>query len=193
LLQTKEQGYVSPHSLIPHRYKLYSLPEDTETPGFRAIHKKEIKKIYPQLKEYLSKFDVAMSFTKEEAVHYLSPRKNVIYSYVVEDPVTKEITDFISFYSLPSSVIGNDKHDKLNAAYSWYYFSEKTEVEDLFKDAIIMAKKEGFDVYNALNIMDNQDAFESLRFLRGAGSLHYYLFNYRLSNVESEKIAIVLV
>lgn len=145
------------------------------------------------MKEYLSKFDVSMSFSQEEAVHCLSPRKNVVYSYVVENPETKEITDFISFYALPSTVIGNEKHNKLNAAYSWYYFSEKTEIEDLFKDAIIMAKKEGFDVFNALNIMDNEEAFETLRFGRGAGSLHYYLFNYRLPNIEPEKIAMVLV
>jgi hypothetical protein len=32
----------------------------------------------------------------------LLPQNNVMYSYVVENPETKKITDFVSFYRLPS-------------------------------------------------------------------------------------------
>jgi glycylpeptide N-tetradecanoyltransferase len=35
----------------------------------------------------------------------LLPREGVVYSYVIEDPDRKDITDFFSFYSLPSSII----------------------------------------------------------------------------------------
>jgi len=173
--------------------KLFTLPDKTETPGFRQIRKKEVKKIYPQLKEYLEKFKVGISMSQEEAVHYLAPRDQVIYSYVVEDPKTKELTDFISFYALNSSVLNNEKHDTLNAAYAYYYFNTKTELTQLFNDAIIMAKKEGFDVFNTLNIMDNEEVFEELRFKKNAGDLNYYLFNYKLSNLSAPDIGIVLV
>jgi glycylpeptide N-tetradecanoyltransferase len=56
-----------------------------------------------------------------------------------------------------------------------------------------MAKNEGFDVFNALDIMSNQEVFEELRFKRGDGNLHYYLFNYRMSNLNSTDIGMVLV
>ena len=48
------------------------------------------------------------------------PREWVIESYVVEDPKEKKITDFISFYSLPSSVLKHPNHKILNVAYSYY-------------------------------------------------------------------------
>ena len=131
--------------------------------------------------------------TPEEAVHYLAPRDGVIYSYVVEDPETKELTDFISFYALNSTVLNNDKYDKLNAAYGYYYFNTKVELSELYKDAIIMAKNEGFDVFNALNIMENEEIFENLHFKKSAGDLHYYLFNYKLSNLTAPDLGIVLV
>lgn len=30
------------------------------------------------------------------------------------------LTDLLSFYTLPSSIIGNDKYDELNAAFMYY-------------------------------------------------------------------------
>ncbi|CAI2364102.1 unnamed protein product [Moneuplotes crassus] len=173
--------------------KLYTLPDETETPGFRRIRKKEIKKVYPMLKEFLSEYKVAINFSPEEAVHYLNYRENVVYSYVVEDPETKEITDFISFYSLNSEVIGHDKHDTMNAAYCWYYCSTKTPLESLIKDATIMAKKEGFDIFQMLNIMENEEVVDELRFAKLKGTLHYYLFNYRLPNINPEDIGVSFV
>jgi glycylpeptide N-tetradecanoyltransferase len=173
--------------------KLYNLPDEVTTPGFRQIRKKEIKKIYPQLKEYMEKFKVGFSFSQEEAVHYLTPRENVIYSYVVEDKKTGKLTDFISFYSLPSTILDSDEYDMLNSAYLYYWFCTETDQTQLFKDAIVTAKKEGFDVFNALNIMDNEDVFEELRFKKNEGKLHYYLFNYKLPNMEPSEVAITLV
>ena len=44
----------------------------------------------------------------------------VIDSFVRCDPETNKVTDMCSFYHLPSTVIGNDKHRTLFAAYSYY-------------------------------------------------------------------------
>ncbi len=46
----------------------------------------------------------------------LLPRDGVVYSYVVESSEHKKITDIVSFYSLPSSIlkkIGHN-HDSVN-------------------------------------------------------------------------------
>jgi len=42
-----------------------------------------------------------------------------------------------------------------------------------------MAVKLGFDVFNALTLLDNSLFLEELKFGGGDGHLNYYLFNYR--------------
>ena len=56
---------------------------------------------------------------------------DLFFSYVVEDPETRQITDMVSFYALPSSILGNDKHKTLHAAYAYYYFNTKTPLQAL--------------------------------------------------------------
>lgn len=41
-----------------------------------------------------------------------------------QDPDSGKITDVMSFYSLPSSILNNAKHSLLNAAYTFYYATE---------------------------------------------------------------------
>lgn len=45
-------------------------------------------------------------------------------------------------------------------------------------DALILAKKQKFDVFNALTLMDNCLFLEEQKFGAGDGQLHYYLYNY---------------
>lgn len=71
----------------------------------------------------------------------LTLQSGVINTYVVEDPTTHEITDLISFYTLPSSILHHPQYKTLNAAYSWYNVSTKTPLVDLMRDALILANK----------------------------------------------------
>lgn len=100
-----------------------------------------------------------------------------------------------SFYCLESSVIGNPKHQVVRAAYMFYYastaaFAEpfdkaalKTRLNALVGDALILAKRYKFDVFNALSLMDNGLFLEQQKFGPGDGQLHYYLFNYRANPI----------
>ena len=51
------------------------------------------------------------------------------------------ITDLLSFYTLPSTVIGNEKYDTLTAAYMYYTVATETPLSKLMQDALILAKK----------------------------------------------------
>ena len=42
----------------------------------------------------------------------------------MKDPTTHLITDLISFYSLPSTIMKHKKYNLLNAAYLYYYASD---------------------------------------------------------------------
>ncbi|OYW80702.1 MAG: hypothetical protein B7Z19_02350 [Polynucleobacter sp. 32-46-5] len=44
---------------------------------------------------------------------------------------------------MPSSIIGNDKHTKLNAVYSYYNVAKTMSMVDLMRDLLILAREEG--------------------------------------------------
>ncbi|EOD22335.1 hypothetical protein EMIHUDRAFT_450767 [Emiliania huxleyi CCMP1516] len=96
------------------------------------------------------------------------------------------VTDMFSFYSLPSSVLKHEKHTKLHAAYCYYYFANKTP-------ALVLAKRHEFDVFNALDILDNDSLLKELKFGIGDGHLQYYLYNWRCPTVVANEIGLVLL
>lgn len=51
-----------------------------------------------------------------------------------------EVTDFLSFYTLPSTIMNHPTHKSLKAAYSFYNVHTKTPLLDLMSDALILAK-----------------------------------------------------
>jgi glycylpeptide N-tetradecanoyltransferase len=59
----------------------------------------------------------------------------------------------------------------------------KERLNDLVNDALILAKKFKFDVFNALTLMDNALFLEQQKFGPGDGQLHYYLYNYKANHI----------
>ncbi|KAG6590997.1 glycylpeptide N-tetradecanoyltransferase 2 [Phytophthora cinnamomi] len=183
---------LAPRMTMTRTIKQFKLPDATATPGFRAMQKKDVAPVTALLKTYLAKFDLVQHYDQHDVAHWMLPREGVISAYVVEDPETKKITDFASFYHLPSTVIGHPTHSKLNAAYSFYNVATSVSLTELMNDALIMAKKEDFDVFNALSLMDNMEFLKELKFGPGDGDLMYYLYNWRCPRMEGNKVGIVL-
>lgn len=50
-------------------------------------------------------------------------------------------------------------------------------------DALILANKDKFHVFNALTLLDNPLFLREEKFEPGDGNLHYYLFNWRTAKV----------
>eukprot|EP00457_Paulinella_chromatophora_P005326 gb/GEZN01005343.1/.p1 GENE.gb/GEZN01005343.1/~~gb/GEZN01005343.1/.p1 ORF type:complete len:482 (+),score=82.73 gb/GEZN01005343.1/:28-1473(+) len=173
--------------------KLYSLPKETVTPGIRPLEKKDCRQACKLLNEFLAGFKLTQHFSEAEFEHWLLPRKGVVDCFVVEDPETHQVTDMISFYHLPSSIIGNDKYEKLNAAYSFYNFSTKTPWEQLMGDALILAKQLDFDVFNCLDVMLNETFLKPLKFGIGDGHLQYYLYNWKCPEMSPGEVGLVLL
>ena len=81
--------------------------------------KADVGAVHKLLNSYLEQYKIHIQFTEAEIGHFLLPREWVVESFVVENHNNK-ITDFISFYSLPSSVLKHPEHKILNVAYSYY-------------------------------------------------------------------------
>ena len=192
-----EIGFTRLHArtTMSRTIKLFKLEPKPATPGIRPMVDADVPKVTALVNAYLRKFAVAPHFTEQEVKHHLSVREGVVYSYVVEDPDEPgSITDFVSFYSLPSTVIqGHGGHDTLRAAYSYYNVPAKTDIKQLMEDALILARSKDFDVFNALDLMENARFLKDLKFGIGDGNLRYYLYNWRLNDVvEPSQIALVL-
>ena len=93
-----------------------------------------------------------------------------------QNPETHAITDFFSFYTLPSTIVSHPRHSILEAAYLYYYATDTAFVEnadelglvkrrltELIGDAIILADQAKFDVFNALTLMDNPLFLQELK------------------------------
>lgn len=98
-----------------------------------------------------------------------------------------------SYYHLPSTIIGNPKHDHLNAAYSFYNIATTVTLVELMKDALLVAKRESMDVFNALEQMKNGEFLEELKFGKGDGNLQYYLYNYCCPTLDPKDVGVVLL
>ena len=46
-----------------------------------------------------------------------------------------------------------------------------------------------FDVFNALDLMENKEFLEKLKFGIGDGNLQYYLYNWKCPFMEPEKVS----
>ena len=61
------------------------------------------------------------------------------------------------------------------------------------KDALILAKKDNFDVFNCLDLMENEKFIKELKFGKGDGNLQYYLFNWKCAPTKPQGIGLVLM
>ncbi len=128
-------------SAIPHNMsmeahvKRFELPTKTNLPGLREMELRDVPQVGKLMRRYMRRFDMAPRFSDHEVEHILlsgrgegasgqSGRKGqVTWTYVVEN-ADGRITDMFAFYSLPSSILEDDKHKSLNAAYLFYYATD---------------------------------------------------------------------
>ncbi|KAM3185994.1 hypothetical protein ACTXT7_005240 [Hymenolepis weldensis] len=74
-----------------------------------------------------------------------------------------------------------------------YNYSLRTvfSLEPFFSKTTPAATLLGYDVFNALDLLENAKFFEDLKFGIGDGNLHYYLYNWRCPTFEPEEVGIV--
>lgn len=199
--------HVPRNMTLARMIRVNKLNERVYLPGTREMEEKDVDAVHDLFSRYMQRFDMIPEFSKDEVRHhFMSGRgvgsmgdggkgrrnKQVTWTYVVEDPDTHKITDFFSFYSLPSTIINNPKHSLLEAGYLYYYASETAfepnaenngklhqRLANLIGDSLVVADQAAFDVFNALTLMDNVPVLQNLKFGAGDGFLNFYLYNWR--------------
>ena len=173
--------------------KLHSLPNEGPWPELRLMEADDVPQVTQIINKYLENVKVHIVFSEEEIRHFMLPRPGVVYSYVYDDNREGPITDVFSFYCLPSQVLNHPQHNELRVAYSYYNVSNSNRLKDGMQELLVRAKALNFDVFNALDVMENKSILDQLKFGIGDGELHYYLYNWRIKNVEPSDLGIVLV
>ncbi|KAM7370801.1 hypothetical protein PAMP_010321 [Pampus punctatissimus] len=171
--------------------KVLRLPEMTKTPGLRPMAKEDVQGIHSLLQMNLCRFHLSPILSLVDVQHWLLPRENVIDTYVVEgdDGI---LTDVVSFYSVSSKVLNHPVHTNLRAAQLLYIVPTATNLVDLMEDTLVLAKAKGFDIFTALDVMDNKSFLEKHKFSISDKSLHYYLYNWMCPNMSPDKVGLVL-
>ncbi|KAL4399624.1 glycylpeptide N-tetradecanoyltransferase [Malassezia pachydermatis] len=121
-----------PHGMSRAEHEArYVLPTQTSLPGLRVLQADDVPAVARLLRRYMARYDMAPRFTDAEVRHlFLSGQsEKVTWAYVVE--TEGRITDFFSFYSLPSSVLNHREYETLEAAYLFYYATESAFASSL--------------------------------------------------------------
>ncbi|KAK9836277.1 hypothetical protein WJX81_001521 [Elliptochloris bilobata] len=184
---------LAPRMTMARTIKLFKLPAEPVTPGLRPMEHRDIPQVVALLGVYLARFQIAPQFDGEDVAHYLLPIPGVVHSYVVEAEGGR-LTDMLSFYTLPSTVINNAQHSKLAAAFQYYTVPAATPLAQLMGDALVLAHSTGHDVFNALDIFQNSEVLKTLKFGIGDGRLRYYLYNWRVpAELQPSDVGLVLL
>jgi glycylpeptide N-tetradecanoyltransferase len=173
--------------------KEYELPKAPTMAGLRPLEPRDVPQARALVSSELAEAKLTAVFdSDDEFAHWFLPRDGIIYSYVLERE--GKLTDFLSFYNLPSTILRHPEHKVLNAAYAYYFANTTVTKEILTYNALILAKETGHDVFNALNLGPNAiKNFDAHKFGIGDGSLHYYLFNWLTPEMNPEDVRLVLM
>lgn len=77
--------------------------------------------------------------------------------------------------------------------YAYYNVAKSMSYKELMLDALSLAKNEGADVFNALDLAENGPVFEDLKFGQGDGFLQYYLYNWKCPEMKNSDVGLVLL
>eukprot|EP00371_Babesia_bovis_P003560 XP_001612207.1 myristoyl-CoA:protein N-myristoyltransferase, N-terminal domain containing protein [Babesia bovis T2Bo] len=181
-LVTAQFSTIGNRMTISRAQRLYKLPVINDDFSMRPMEPRDIEGVTKLLNSYLTSYKIHQVFTDEEVNHAFLPKKDIVYTYV---KCSEEgmVTDILSFYCLESSVINNPRVSHIRAAYSYYNVATTVSFKNLMQKALHFAHEHSFDVFNALDLMENSSILEDLKFGEGDGGLHYYIYNWRVTNV----------
>ena len=95
----------------------------------------------------------------------------------------------ISFLK-PAAQLGSLKNTAAELKLKIFFAFKKKEREN--PNSAWLFVQMGFDVFNALDLMENKQFLEKLKFGVGDGFLQYYLYNWRCPAMDAKKVSELL-
>ena len=77
--------------------------------------------------------------------------------------------------------------------HRYYNVATTVSLKQLMQDLLVYAKQEQMDVFNALDVMENSQFLQELKFGIGDGHLQYYIYNWQTPEVQPKEVGLVLL
>lgn len=171
--------------------KSIKLAKNPTNKTFKPMELKHVDESYDLFNSYMNKFNVHPIYTKEEFTNLFINNPYVV-CYVIEDN-NGNPTDFISYYIMKYKVLKRTKgYEYINKGYLYYYTSMNETPYRLIKDMLVVANNNNIDVFNALELMENDVILRDLNFDQGS-SMHYYFYNWRCRQFNNSQICKIII
>lgn len=165
----------------PRLFYLYTKLPNTTSQKYKRPTKADI----PLIKNILNEqnFDFVPLYTEDE-LYTILLKTPFVYSYISDSG------DFISFFKY---TIHNKNNDESIFAANMLLTvkSGKSEMEDIMRDALILAKKLQFDCFNCYNSTNYKDHFTKLKFEEGTGKLYSFFYGTDIKKINDFTPAII--
>lgn len=90
----------------------------------RKMEKKDIAVVLKLYNQQVAKYKVYYKFSQDEIIHWLYPKEDVVWTYVIEDD-NGVVQDFFAMYRLTQQCTSKERlghnHDKMHSGSLFYY------------------------------------------------------------------------
>lgn len=187
-------SYPNPNMTIDEMQEFYC-PGSPQL-KWRRVTSDDISSVRTLLNRSMKELAFAPEYVSdEECGHWCLPRDNVVCSFVLEDD-TNTITDFTSFYLIPSSVLEpSAAYESIEIAWLYMTAAQTIPFEMLVAETIALAwNEQKCDVFNALKMgQSTREVLRANKFKEGTGFLKYYIYNWRCPAVDETQLGLVLL
>ena len=159
------------------------IPDMPKTVGWRAMASKDIPSALALTNKYTSRFEVGQVFQSEEefSYYFMCPViENYMQAYVVEDPVTGDITDLAGF-KLEQGMDG-----QYMFAYTTILVAIKSPARQLLTDLLVCAKQAKVDIFHTFRFGLEREVFEGLLNVKST-NCYWHLINYQYDEVDESE------
>ena len=160
-----------------------SMASSPKIPGWRPMTSQDIPSALALTNKYSSQFEIGQVFQseKEFSYHFMCPVvENYMQAFVVEDPVTGDITDVAGF-KLERGMDG-----RKTFAYITILAPMKSPPRQLLIDLLVCAKEAKADILYTFRFGLNKEVFEDLLTVKST-SCYWHFVNYQYDEVDESE------
>jgi glycylpeptide N-tetradecanoyltransferase len=163
-----------------HTLKKY-FEVNTQVPDLVSkMTEEDIDDAYELYMDYIKKYSCHEYVTKNQFKYMMFGNK-IVHSYIIKDDEGYTI-DFFSFVRYTTNV--KDSAHRIFRSQAYYYSSNDETIYTIMGYIISLSKELGCDVVDIIDIHENGDIVDSLKFDKGTGELYYYFYNWKTPYME---------
>ena len=176
------------YNFLPQNNLPLDLLQSPKIPGWRPMTSKDIPSALALTNKYSSQFEIGQVFQSEEEFSYffMCPvMKNYMQAFVVEDPVTGDITDVAGFK------LERDMFGRYTFAFITILVPMKSPPRQILIDLLVCAKEAKADLLFTFQFGLAKEKFKNILMItETTATCHCYLINYRYNEVDEDQVCL---